>query len=121
VGVDVAPPARSEAQAADLSFRIMRAVVLLAAWHWVFVSCLLGLVRDVSGGICAVVAVGGVAYCLGGLYLLARSHRRRLLMEFETGSVPHPRVPIPVMLRVALLALLGSEIAALLLLGTVAG
>jgi hypothetical protein len=120
-GVDAVAPVRSEAQGADRSFRIMRAVILLAAWHWVFVSSLLGVVRGVSDGICAVVAAAGAAYCLGALHFLARSHRRRLLMEFETGSVPHPRIPIPVALRIAVLTLVGSEIAALLFLGTVAG
>jgi hypothetical protein len=111
--VEAAPPARSEAEAADLSFRALRAVILAAAWHWVFVSALLGVVRGFSAVAWGGIAFAGAMYCLGALRWLDRSHRRRMIAEFETVDRPRRRLPLPVKLRIPLLTLTLSEVAAL--------
>jgi hypothetical protein len=111
--VPEAPPARSEAESADLSFRVLKAVVLSAAWHWVFVSALLGVVRGFSIVAWGTIAFAGATYCLGALRFLNRSHRRRMVAEFEAIDRPPRRIPLPVKLRIPLLTLTLSEVAAL--------
>jgi hypothetical protein len=102
------------AQQADLTFRTLRARLVVGATQWLFVAGVLALATSLPKALDGLVAVAGVGYAVGMIrYFEARHHRA--MSEFADPAtrdlrIPGDRLPVTERERTRSALVVGCEI-----------